>query len=165
MEISKSKEGDVGVLGPAGAIDTRGALDFERDVLEMLGQGTRFFVIQLGKVELITSSGIRVLVMLTRSLKARDGELVLCSVTEQVRTILEISGLLQHFKICAGVPDAIAHLSGRQPSVQEQSRLSRLMVRILDVEPSAGSKGGRAAGTPELAGEVLELLSQNRLAK
>jgi stage II sporulation protein AA (anti-sigma F factor antagonist) len=162
MDITKSKEGDVGVLGPAGAIDTRGALDFEREVTEMLGQGTRFFVIQLGKVELITSSGIRVLVMLTRTLKARDGELVLCNVTGQVTTILDISGLLQHFTILPALPDAIAHLSRRQPSAPEGSRLSRLAMRILDVEPMSLPRRGRAR---EMAGELLEILNRNSVAK
>jgi stage II sporulation protein AA (anti-sigma F factor antagonist) len=160
MEISKSKDGDVGVLAPAGAIDTRGAMDFEREVMQMLDQGTRFFVIDLGKVELITSSGIRVLVMLTRSLKSRDGELVLCGITEQVRMIFDISGLLQHFTICATQPDAVAHLSRRQSSAPDGSKLSRLMMRILDVE-GAFSRKTAATDVTGVAGEVADVLARN----
>jgi len=111
MDVNENVEGDVVVLQPVGAIDTRSAFDLERKLDELLGGGSRLLVIDFSEVGLLASSGIRVLLMLAKRLDAVDGSLAFCSLTEHVKTVLDISGLTAQFSIAATREGALSILN------------------------------------------------------
>ncbi len=76
METAVTTQDGIAVVVPSGIIDARGALTFEADLLKVLEANTRRIVIDLQKVDLITSAGIRVLVKTVKHLGA-DGALLL----------------------------------------------------------------------------------------
>jgi anti-anti-sigma factor len=163
MDVKITDESGVILLEPAGAIDTRSSIEFERKVLEALESPSRRFAVDFGHVDLITSAGIRVLVMLAQRLRALDGRLVLCGFNEQIQTVFEIAGLAQHFQIAATRQDAMARLDEPTPAAKA-SRISRFAARLLQGEsPSpAGARDGReqAEGASELSAHVARLLDQ-----
>ncbi len=133
MDIAVRTQDGVAVVAPSGVIDTRGSLVFERKLMEVLEGNTRRIVIDLQKVDLITSAGIRVLVMMGKRL-SQDGRLVLCGLSPQVKSVFDIAGLTSYFGIQASAAEAIAALvSG--PSAQTAalgpSRISKLAMRLL----------------------------------
>ncbi len=163
MEVSASERGGVVVLEPKGAVDTRGAFDFERAAQARLDAGARYLAVDLAHVDLITSAGLRVLVMLAKRLQALGGGLVLCRLNEQVRTVLEIAGLLGQFQVADTPDEAAARLAeaAAGAGVPRGSRVSRLAARLLGEEPvRAGPSGAGPSRRPSALAEfVAELLA------
>lgn len=156
MEIQDSTVGDVAIIQPLGSVDTRGSFDFERTVKERLAGKSRLFAVDFEQVELLTSAGIRVLVMLAKRLEGVDGRLVLYSLNKLVQTVFDISGLTQHFVIEPSKETALARLASDagwpDSSATPLSRVSAHVMRLLgSEEPETGS--GQQAARPERSRE------------
>lgn len=149
MDIAVRSQDGVAVVAPSGVIDTRGSLAFERKLMEVLAGNTRRIVIDLQKVDLITSAGIRVLVMMGKRL-GNDGSLVLSGLSPQVKSVFDIAGLTTYFGIAGSVAEAVAAVasgaSGQPAVVAGPSRVSRLAMRLLGDDIDAGRGSGIEAG-------------------
>src|SRR5262245_16103114 len=110
MEVSARKTDDLVVLSPVGSLDTRSAVDFEKSVLDCLGQGLLRFVIDFGRVDVVSSAGLRVLIMLDKRLAGTGGGVVLTGLSDHVRMVFEVTALADHFTITASEQEAIARL-------------------------------------------------------
>jgi anti-anti-sigma factor len=134
QQIPSTVKDGVTVVAPAGVIDTRTAQAFEATMVQAFGGGARAFAIDFSRVDLITSAGIRVLVMMVHRLQRGSGGLVLFALTDRVRTVFEIGGLLQQFRIVATEPQAVEALSKpKESKVPEKARASRLAGLVFDV--------------------------------
>ena len=163
MEIKANRTDDVVVLEAAGMIDTRGSLQFEREIATHFDAGVRRFVIDLKRVELITSAGIRVLVMLAKKV-AGTGGLVLCGLNEHVTSVFEVAGLLQHFTRTTTAAEGVTRVRqfAKPAETVQKSKVSRAALRLLgadgtDAEAAAAPRG-RAAPS-KLAQEIVRLLN------
>jgi anti-anti-sigma factor len=169
MDIRESRHENIVCLEPVGRLDSRAAVEFERSVKDLLGGDVRLFAIDLGKVTLLTSAGIRVLVMLAKRLGGIDGGLVLCGLKAQAATVFEISGLTQHFLVEPSREAAIERLStlgNVQPAESETpSTISELAMRLLgggrkDASRTArGREPARRQGNEGLLARVVQLLA------
>jgi stage II sporulation protein AA (anti-sigma F factor antagonist) len=158
MELQTDTQGHVSIVRVNGTLDTRASSEFERRVLELFNAGARYFVFNFGGVTLLTSAGIRVLMMLAKRLGGID-KIVVCSPNDQVSVVFRISGLTGHLKTTETEPEAIAHLSPanapKPAKGAEQSKLARLAILLL-------SHGGETSAaplseSPATAGEVSKL--------
>lgn len=163
VEIKANRTDDVVVLEAAGMIDTRGSLQFEREIATHFDAGVRRFVIDLKRVELITSAGIRVLVMLAKRVSGSGG-LVLCGLNEHVTSVFEVAGLLQHFTRTGTSAEGVTRVRqfAKPTDTVQKSKVSRAASRLLgadgsDGEDAAAPKGRAAPST--LAQEVVRLLN------
>lgn len=149
MQIQSAREGLVATVAPAGLIDTRASQEFERHVVGLFNEGARAVIVDLSKVDLITSAGIRVLVMMAQRLQRSGGGLVLCALSDTVRSVFDIAGLLSQFRI-TGTRDEAATLlasvqAGPATGAPAVSRVTRLLRQVL-AEDDAPVPGGPAAG-------------------
>ncbi len=159
MDIKTSTQGNVAVVEPGGSIDTRASVDFEREIVALLQGGARLIAIDFSKVDLITSSGIRVLVMMTKRLNSINGRVALYGLNDTVKTVFDISGLTDRFLIASSQQDAIAKLAAGTPAEAPKpaSKISRLAKRLLGAAPDEA--GGRRRGEKsQLSAHVAELL-------
>lgn len=92
MEINSSKKNNWLVLSIVGRLDTVTAPDFDKYVSGVDANETKI-ALELSEVSYLSSAGLRSLLKLSKALKAREGELVLCSPVEMVQEVLEESGL------------------------------------------------------------------------
>ncbi len=149
MEIAVKAQDGVAVVTPSGVIDTRGSVAFERALMEVLEGATRRIVIDLQKVDLITSAGIRVLVMTGKRL--HDGRLVLCGLSPQVKSVFDIAGLTSYFGITATVAEALAALASAPTAHRAaggRSRISKLAMRLLGDGLDSGTSAEADAEPP-----------------
>jgi len=134
MQVPSSTKDGITIVSPAGVIDTRTAQAFETTMVQAFGSGARAFAVDFSRVTLITSAGIRVLVMMTHRLQRASGGLVLFALAERVKTVFEIGGLLQQFRIVAGEPQALELLSKpKDAPAPVAARASRLASVVFDV--------------------------------
>jgi anti-anti-sigma factor len=92
MDISEERLGDVLVVAPAGRIDSTTSGALERKLIERLAAGEKRLLIDLLGVEYISSAGLRVLLVAANRLKAGDGRLALCSLSQSVLEVFELAG-------------------------------------------------------------------------
>ena len=168
MQIPSTTRDGVTIVAPSGVIDTRTSQAFEATMLKAFGEGARLFAVDFGRVDLITSAGIRVLVMMAHRLQRGVGGLALFGLTDRVRMVFEIGGLLQQFQIVGSEPQAIELLSKPgEPKAAAPVQPSRLSHAVLDlVCPHGQAQSPPGADTRSaLASAVIDALALARPAE
>ena len=112
MTLHFEVEGGVGVLSPAGRIDTRTSAQFEREVMaKTVGpEAVSRVVMDFSGLNYINSTGMRVLLILAKRLNASGGKLILCEMQEHILEVFKISGFNQILKITKTRSEAIKAL-------------------------------------------------------
>ena len=83
-------EDDVTVVMPAGRLDTTTAADFEKTLKEILPE-TKKLVLDLAKLEYISSAGLRVL-LATQKTMNKQGEMKVVNVNEMIMEVFDVTG-------------------------------------------------------------------------
>lgn len=117
MRISESTEGNARVLDLVGSLDSETAGAFEEKVLEVIDDGVHHVVLDCSSLEYVSSAGLRVFLIAAKALGARDGTLMICSLTDHVRHVLDLSGFATILAIHDSREEAIGQLpaGGRGP--------------------------------------------------
>lgn len=144
MDIEESRRDDVTVLQLSGSIDSETAFEFEDAVTKVFQDGARRVVVDLGEVDQLTSSGIRVLLLLAKKLGAANGKLALSSLNEHVRTVLEISGLTGRFRIRSSIDEAVADVGADEDARPESTDAEEAR------EPAAEAGAAEPAGSADV---------------
>jgi anti-anti-sigma factor len=92
MDITQKQEGGIVYITIKGRLDADSALEAEKTVNEALGDDTSQLLFDLGALDYLSSAGLRVLLSAAKEIRRRDGKIVLCSLTQFVKEIFEVSG-------------------------------------------------------------------------
>jgi len=94
MHISEQIKEDALILRLQGRLDSNTSEPFEQRMTAIIDAGNRRLVVDLTKLEYISSAGLRVLLMGAKRLKNEEGRLVLCGLRDHIREVFEVSGFL-----------------------------------------------------------------------
>jgi anti-anti-sigma factor len=108
MIVNEEKKGNVYVLTPEGRLDTTNYTILEQHLAKITGANAGNILIDMSKLEYISSSGLRVLLMYLKKSKEVNGRLMLCSMIPDIREVFEISGFVNIFEIYGSREDALA---------------------------------------------------------
>ena len=92
MRVAEERDGDVLILLPIGRVDSTNAHLFEAFVMQRIGDGERHLVVDLSRLDFISSSGLRVLLLAAKALEADNQTFVLCAMKSHIREIFRING-------------------------------------------------------------------------
>ena len=92
MQISVKTTNEVKVLAFEGRLDTQTSPDAQQQLTRLIEEGATKILVNLEKVDYISSAGLRVLLVVAKQLKTTDGELRICSLNEVVKEVFDISG-------------------------------------------------------------------------
>lgn len=81
--------------------------ELKRMVLDALESGARRFVIDFSRTGYIDSSGLGVLISLSKEIRARDGDLRLASLNTDLQQLFELTKLDTFFRICDNLREAL----------------------------------------------------------
>jgi stage II sporulation protein AA (anti-sigma F factor antagonist) len=109
--ISEEREADVLVLAVAGRVDSTASAELESRLFGPLGAPDTRVVVDLRRVEYISSAGLRVFLRLLARLREAKGQLVLCSMAESVREVFELAGFMSIFAVEPSRAQAVARLA------------------------------------------------------
>src|SRR5262245_8381066 len=121
MEIRKQRVGDILELEVEGRLDGYWADHLSQSLDDVVREGTRNLRLNLSGVTYLSSAGIRVLVRAHKQLSAIQGSFSVSALSEAVRSILELTGLMD-FLIPAVAPGLKASLSGARILEKENIR-------------------------------------------
>ncbi len=110
LSIQTELISSVRVFRLTGSLDALAVASFDEEILRKSIDDS-FIILEMSKLSFLSSAGIRKIVELGRNLKKRSGGLYLCAVNEQIRQVLQISGLLTQFPLSATLEEAVQKLS------------------------------------------------------
>lgn len=108
MKISASAQGSTVIMALKGNLLGGPDADaFYNEVKSYLDQGSRQFVLDLGDVKLMNSSGLGVLIKTLKPVREAGGDVHLACVTEKIDSLFVITKLYQVFKSYTDVEQAV----------------------------------------------------------
>ena len=111
MEITKKEEGGIVQIEIVGRLDAASATEADETVAGILNDGASKLLFNLGQLEYLSSAGLRVLLAAAKKIRLIEGKVVLCSLTEYVKEIFEVSGFESLIPIADSVEAGLKELS------------------------------------------------------
>ena len=99
MSFTMQRERDVLVVDVDGQLIVGNRQEMKQKVLDALESGERKFLIDFEKTGYIDSSGLGVLVSLSKKIREQGGELRLANLNEDLKTLFELTKLDTLFQI------------------------------------------------------------------
>ena len=93
MEINTEREqGTLLIVKAEGRLDGISAREFDDAMRSKISEKDSVVIMDLEKLSYISSAGLRVILMTAKTLQKRNAKLLLCSLSEPIREVFEISG-------------------------------------------------------------------------
>ena len=90
---------DFNIIEPAGIFDITQADAFYQQIDVALEQGVDKLLVDLSEITFVDSSGLGVLVVALKKVRAQSRDMYICSVNEQVRMLFELTSMDRVFEI------------------------------------------------------------------
>ena len=107
MNVYEQRRAEMLILQPTGRLDSLTSQDLQSELSQRISGGDTAILLDLKDLDYISSAGLRVLLLAGKELKAKNGQLSLCALKENVREVLEISGFISLFPVHSSVDEAI----------------------------------------------------------
>lgn len=107
MDITENKVKDVIILELNGRLDTTNYGILEKKLEDLCNNNHKEILLNLDKMDYISSSGLRVFLMYLKKLKSGDGKLMLSNMQDNVKEIFDIAGFTSIFEIFENAADAV----------------------------------------------------------
>ena len=107
MEIEVSKREGAVVVALDGWLDSVTSGELDQEMVRLIGDGEKYFVLDFEKVEYISSAGLRTILSANKKLKGSGGRLSVASLRHAVREVFEISGSTNIVRVFESVESAL----------------------------------------------------------
>ena len=108
MSFTITKQGDVSIVEIDGQLIVGNRQELKQKMLDALDAGARKLLVDFSKTGYIDSSGLGVLVSLSKKIREQGGELRLAALNEDLRTLFELTKLDTLFQIAGTREQALA---------------------------------------------------------
>jgi len=99
MDISEKKVGNVDIIALVGRLDAYSANDVEKKLNSLIDAGQVRLVINLEKLEYISSSGLRVFLAALKKAKKLQGDIKLVGLKPFIKEVFDIAGFTSLFNL------------------------------------------------------------------
>ena len=123
IKIEQQPEGRVRVALD-GRLDTNTYADCEQRLKPLLTPSTRVLVFDMTRLDYLSSMGLRVLMMISKTLNAQGGKCLLTNLQPPIKTVIEIANALPRETVFASVEEADRYLDMIQRRVSETGSAS-----------------------------------------
>ena len=108
MDIFTRHYNNVVILSVNGRLDSEGSPHFTQIVNEQIAAGYHRFVVDLKKVDYLSSSGIKALVQAVKLARQQGGDLCLANVRGHIKFVINLTSIDSIIKIYPNVVSATA---------------------------------------------------------
>lgn len=106
MDINVERKNGTLIAQVAGRVDSANAREFEQALSAAISDDSKV-VLDLGGLAYISSSGLRVLLLVAKALRNKGAEFGLCSLSDPIREVFEISGFDKIIPIYGSLADVV----------------------------------------------------------
>ncbi|MDQ5986219.1 MAG: anti sigma-factor antagonist [Syntrophus sp. SKADARSKE-3] len=110
MDLQKMDIGDVRVFIFEGRLDVSRCAEVELELYDAIDGGIVKLILDLAKIECLSSSGLRIFIAALRRLKELSGRLAICNISPHVFKVFKAVDLDRVFEIYNTTDQAIARL-------------------------------------------------------
>ena len=107
MEIVHKEQDDILIVSIKGSLDGTSSGMAEKELAILFKKNKYRFLFDLSEMEYLSSTGLRVLLDLTKKVKRVDGKIVLCCLAPFIKEIFEISGFTHFIPIHESVEEGL----------------------------------------------------------
>ena len=107
MELLEANQGGVNVVHVVGRVNSANAQQMAARLDDILGRGSRAIVLDLSRLEHMTSGGFRSLLMAEKRAAEKETRFVLCGLQGLTLELFEIGGFLDMFDVAKTRDDAL----------------------------------------------------------
>ena len=112
MEISTERKGRVLIAKTEDRVDGANAREFQDALQAVISEDDQAVVLDLERLTYISSAGLRVILMIARTLQRQEGSLAVCSLSGPVSEVFQISGFDRIIQTHDSQAEAVAALEG-----------------------------------------------------
>ena len=112
MEIKTEQKGGVLVAMTEDRVDGSNAREFQDALQGVIADAESALVLDMEQLTYISSAGLRVILLIARTLQGKNTKFAVCSLSDSVREVFEISGFDKIVETHATQAGAIAALQG-----------------------------------------------------
>jgi len=109
MNVETSQQDGVSVVSLEGSIDGKTAPRVREELLPVLGAAGSV-IVDMSRVNYLSSAGLRLLLLVYREFKAKNGRLVLLSVSPDIQAVMSHTGFLGFFTLAGSKDEAMQAL-------------------------------------------------------
>ena len=106
MNVTILPEAGVTRVELEGSIDGKTAPQIREELSSAL-QEVQKLIVDMSRVDYLSSAGLRLLLLLYREITARNGKLVLVRVSPEIRTVMSHTGFLSFFTLADSQQEAL----------------------------------------------------------
>lgn len=110
MEINVRHDKKAVVASITGKVDATNAMEMEKRFEELTNGQGNILVVNMKDLHYISSAGLRVILIISKKLKKRKGDILLVGLRGSVKEVFEISGFDSIYKIFDTEEAALAHV-------------------------------------------------------
>ena len=110
MQITVEEKGSTLVIKLAGHLGHASVAELGHVIDEWLGKNRQNFIVDMEKLQYISSAGLRCLLEAGSKIDKLKGKMLLCALQPEVKQIFDVSGFTSLFAICATVPKALKQI-------------------------------------------------------
>ncbi len=108
MDLTTERQDGVLSARVSGRIDGTNALEFERSIRTAVEDSDHALIIDFENLLYISSAGLRAILLIAKNLHRQNAKFALCSLSDQIREVFEISGFDRLISIHPSRADVLA---------------------------------------------------------
>ncbi len=110
MDVFQSTIQDVNVVGLAGDLDGNTAPNVQAQILPLALPNAKM-ILDMSKVSYMSSAGLRMLLVMYRTIISKSGKVVLVGLSEDIRDTMSMTGFLDFFTYLETLDEGLKNLS------------------------------------------------------
>ncbi len=110
LEIHIGKEKNITIIEMQGELDSRSSPEVQDQLLNAVERDSKI-VLDMSRVDYMSSAGLRTLLVLYRRIKENVGQIIVTGLNDEVRDVMAITGFLDFFETAETRREAIAAMS------------------------------------------------------
>jgi anti-sigma B factor antagonist len=114
MELKIRKNGETYIVDVKGEMDLYNSYQLKELIMKMLEKKVARFIINLGDVDYIDSSGIGALINICSTIKKMNHRIAIINIHGSVKKVIELMKLMGYFPISPSLEDAIRKMEPQQ---------------------------------------------------
>ena len=108
MELETERQGDTLIAKTDGRVDGANAREFQSALEAAIDDNTSAVILDMERLSYISSAGLRVILLTAKSLQGRNAKFAVCSLSESIQEVFEISGFDKIISIHPSQAEALA---------------------------------------------------------
>ena len=110
MELTSENTGGAVIVKAVGRVDGANARDFHEGLEASIGADGESMVLDFEGLSYISSAGLRVVLLVAKTLQHNDAKLAVCALSDSIREVFEISGFDKIVPVYADAGEAVSGL-------------------------------------------------------